>query len=60
VVQITAGVPPGVIVTGAAETVAPAEATCGCTSATHVPAPPPASETVTEMDFEFASPPARR
>ena len=53
-------VPPGAIVTGAASTVAPADATWGCTSAIHVPAPSPASETVTEIDFEFAPPPATR
>ena len=41
-------------------TVAPADATCGCTSATHVPAPSPASDTVTASDFEFAPPPATR
>jgi hypothetical protein len=47
-------------VTGGTSTLAPAEATCGRTSAVHVPAPPPASETVTEIDWLFAPPPATR
>src|SRR4029079_10779152 len=53
-------VPPGARVTGAASTVAPADATCGCTSANHVPAPVPASDTATEIDLLFAPPPATR
>ena len=53
-------VPPGTSVTGAASTVAPADATCALTSATHVPSPPPASVSATEIDLEFAPPPATR
>ncbi len=53
-------VPPGPIVTGAASTVAPVDATCGRTSTVHVPAPSPASEIVTGIVFEFAPPPATR
>ena len=39
-------VPPGTTVTGAASTLAPADATCACTSAVHVPAPRPADDDV--------------
>ena len=52
--------PPGPIVTGAASTVAPADATCGWISAVQVPAPSPPSEIVTGIAFEFAPPPATR
>ena len=52
--------PPGAMVTGAASTLAPAELTCGCTSTVQVPAPSPASETVTEIALLLAPPPATR
>ena len=46
--------------TGAASSVAPDEATCDWISVVHVPAPLPASESVTETVLLFAPPPATR